>query len=226
MDCASPPAAARPSTLPQWVPFIFLCVVPIQTHCKESSTDLVPPTGRQYSGTLSFTYTVCLFLCGHSLSKLYSLLLFQNCQSLNFSLFSCLLSLSHSWVLHPTPSPTPTLSPSPKKMSVSLTTDIQQEGERGPLIEPCSRGKTSPQPQGTKEGTGEGLEPEDSSPQDAQVGRSGNKPYVYCWSIIMCTCFSLPHFIWLRLPYFNCLRDYRLNCNKCTPFFSPSGICV
>ncbi|XP_044021706.1 R3H domain-containing protein 2 isoform X17 [Siniperca chuatsi] len=53
-------------------------------------------------------------------------------------------------------------------MSMSLTTDIQQEGESGPLIEPCSRGKTSPQPQGTKEGTGEGLEPEDSSPQDAQ----------------------------------------------------------
>ncbi|XP_069390733.1 R3H domain-containing protein 2 isoform X9 [Paralichthys olivaceus] len=53
-------------------------------------------------------------------------------------------------------------------MSVSLTTDIQQEGESGPLIEPCSRGKTSPQPQGTKEGTGEGLEPEDSSSQDAQ----------------------------------------------------------
>ncbi|XP_034441403.1 R3H domain-containing protein 2 isoform X8 [Hippoglossus hippoglossus] len=53
-------------------------------------------------------------------------------------------------------------------MSVSLTTDIQQEGESGLLIEPCSRGKTSPQPQGTKEGTGEGLEPEDSSLQDAQ----------------------------------------------------------
>ncbi|XP_037625487.1 R3H domain-containing protein 2 isoform X12 [Sebastes umbrosus] len=53
-------------------------------------------------------------------------------------------------------------------MSVSVTTDIQQEGESGPLIEPCSRGKTSPQPQGTKEGTGEGLELEDSSPQDAQ----------------------------------------------------------
>ncbi|KAJ4927518.1 hypothetical protein JOQ06_015245 [Pogonophryne albipinna] len=53
-------------------------------------------------------------------------------------------------------------------MSVSLITDIQQEGESGPLIEPCSRGKTSPLPQGTKEGTGEGLEPEDSSPQDAQ----------------------------------------------------------
>ncbi|TNN82244.1 R3H domain-containing protein 2 [Liparis tanakae] len=53
-------------------------------------------------------------------------------------------------------------------MSVSLTTVIQQEGESGPRIEPCSRGKTSPQPQGTKEGTGEGLEPEDSSPQDAQ----------------------------------------------------------
>ncbi|XP_032369330.1 R3H domain-containing protein 2 isoform X17 [Etheostoma spectabile] len=53
-------------------------------------------------------------------------------------------------------------------MSVSLTTDIQQEGESGPVIEPCSRGKTSPQPQGTKEGTGEGLETEDSSPHDAQ----------------------------------------------------------
>uniref|UniRef100_A0A667XSY5 R3H domain containing 2 n=1 Tax=Myripristis murdjan TaxID=586833 RepID=A0A667XSY5_9TELE len=53
-------------------------------------------------------------------------------------------------------------------MSVSLSADIQQEGESGPLIEPCSRGKTSPQPQGTKEGTGEGPEPEDSSPQDAQ----------------------------------------------------------
>ncbi|XP_034388241.1 R3H domain-containing protein 2 isoform X2 [Cyclopterus lumpus] len=53
-------------------------------------------------------------------------------------------------------------------MSVSLTTDIQQEGESGPHIEPCSQGKTSPQPQCTKEGTGEGLEPEDSSPQDAQ----------------------------------------------------------
>ncbi|KAG7494509.1 R3H domain-containing 2 isoform X8 [Solea senegalensis] len=53
-------------------------------------------------------------------------------------------------------------------MSVSLTTDIQQEGESGSLNEPCSRGKTSPQPQGTKEGTGEGLEPEDGSLQDAQ----------------------------------------------------------
>lgn len=53
-------------------------------------------------------------------------------------------------------------------MSVSLTPDIKQEGESGPLIEPCSRGKTSPQPQGTKEGTGEGLELEDISPQDAQ----------------------------------------------------------
>ncbi|XP_034724901.1 R3H domain-containing protein 2 isoform X17 [Etheostoma cragini] len=53
-------------------------------------------------------------------------------------------------------------------MSVSLTADIQQEGESGPVIEPCSRGKTSPQPQGTKEGTGEGLETEDSSPHDAQ----------------------------------------------------------
>ncbi|XP_060899235.1 R3H domain-containing protein 2 isoform X7 [Labrus mixtus] len=53
-------------------------------------------------------------------------------------------------------------------MSVSLTTDIQQEGESGPLIEPGGRGKTSPQPQGIKEGTGEGLEPEESSQQDAQ----------------------------------------------------------
>lgn len=51
---------------------------------------------------------------------------------------------------------------------MSLTPDIKQEGESGPLIEPCSRGKTSPQPQGTKEGTGEGLELEDISPQDAQ----------------------------------------------------------
>lgn len=59
-------------------------------------------------------------------------------------------------------------------MSVSLTTDIQQEGESGPLIEPCSRGKTSPQPQGTKEGTGDGLELDDSSPQDAQVGEADN----------------------------------------------------
>ncbi|XP_054639451.1 R3H domain-containing protein 2 isoform X15 [Dunckerocampus dactyliophorus] len=53
-------------------------------------------------------------------------------------------------------------------MSVSLTADIQKEGESGPLIEPCGRGKTSPQPQGTKEGTGEGLELEDSTPQDVQ----------------------------------------------------------
>ncbi|XP_054608210.2 R3H domain-containing protein 2 isoform X8 [Nothobranchius furzeri] len=53
-------------------------------------------------------------------------------------------------------------------MSVSLTTDIQQEGESGPLIVPCSRGKSSPQPQGTKDGTGEGLEPEDSTSQDPQ----------------------------------------------------------
>uniref|UniRef100_A0A8C6WLX0 R3H domain containing 2 n=1 Tax=Neogobius melanostomus TaxID=47308 RepID=A0A8C6WLX0_9GOBI len=52
-------------------------------------------------------------------------------------------------------------------MSVSLTTDIQQEGESGPLIEPCSRGKTSPQPQGTKEVTGDSQEPEDAGPQDA-----------------------------------------------------------
>ncbi|XP_008318860.1 R3H domain-containing protein 2 isoform X2 [Cynoglossus semilaevis] len=53
-------------------------------------------------------------------------------------------------------------------MSVSLTPDIQQEGESGPHIEPCSRGKTSPQPQGTKEGTGESLEPEDGTLQDLQ----------------------------------------------------------
>uniref|UniRef100_A0A3Q3AZI8 R3H domain containing 2 n=2 Tax=Kryptolebias marmoratus TaxID=37003 RepID=A0A3Q3AZI8_KRYMA len=58
--------------------------------------------------------------------------------------------------------------PSPKKMSVSLTTDIQQEGENGPHIEPYGRGKTSPQLQGTKDGIGEGLEPEDSCPQDSQ----------------------------------------------------------
>ncbi|CAB1453444.1 unnamed protein product [Pleuronectes platessa] len=73
-------------------------------------------------------------------------------------------------LLGPPPNPLPYSHPppSPKKMSVSLTTDIEQEGESGLLIEPCSRGKTSPQPQGTKEGTGEGLEPEDSSLQDAQ----------------------------------------------------------
>lgn len=76
--------------------------------------------------------------------------------------YSCL------WVHNPTPSLIPTLSPSSKKMSVSVTTDIQLEGENGPLIEPCSRGKASPQPQGTKDGAGEGVEPEDSCPQDAQ----------------------------------------------------------
>lgn len=71
---------------------------------------------------------------------------------------------------------------------MSLTTDIQLEGENGPLIEPCSRGKISPQPQGTKEGTGEGLEPEDSSPQDAQVGKSGNiKVLVGFFSPVYCT---------------------------------------
>ncbi|XP_029682340.1 R3H domain-containing protein 2 isoform X14 [Takifugu rubripes] len=59
-------------------------------------------------------------------------------------------------------------------MSVNLTTDIQLEGENGPLIEPCSRGKTSPQPQGTKEGTGDSVEPEDSSPQDAQKRTSNH----------------------------------------------------
>ncbi|MEQ2233808.1 hypothetical protein ILYODFUR_025581 [Ilyodon furcidens] len=64
--------------------------------------------------------------------------------------------------------------PSPKKMSLSLTTDIQQEGESGQQIEPCSRGKTSPQPQGTKDGTGEGPEPDDNYPQDAQQRRATN----------------------------------------------------
>uniref|UniRef100_A0A3Q2PNI1 R3H domain containing 2 n=1 Tax=Fundulus heteroclitus TaxID=8078 RepID=A0A3Q2PNI1_FUNHE len=59
-------------------------------------------------------------------------------------------------------------------MSLSLTTDIQQEGESGLQIEPCSRGKTTPQPQGTKDGTGEGPEPEDNSPQDAQQKRATN----------------------------------------------------
>ncbi|XP_077428529.1 R3H domain-containing protein 2 isoform X3 [Vanacampus margaritifer] len=59
-------------------------------------------------------------------------------------------------------------------MSVSLTPDIQKEGESGPLIEPCGRGKTSPQPQGPKEGTGEGPEPEDSSPQDVQKRASNH----------------------------------------------------
>ncbi|XP_034022014.1 R3H domain-containing protein 2 isoform X3 [Thalassophryne amazonica] len=59
-------------------------------------------------------------------------------------------------------------------MSVSLTTDIQQEGESGPVIQPCNRGKTSPQPQGIKEGTGEGLEHEESSQQDAQKRASNH----------------------------------------------------
>ncbi|XP_036007225.1 R3H domain-containing protein 2 isoform X14 [Fundulus heteroclitus] len=59
-------------------------------------------------------------------------------------------------------------------MSLSLTTDIQQEGESGLQIEPCSRGKTTPQPQGTKDGTGEGPEPDDNSPQDAQQKRATN----------------------------------------------------
>lgn len=74
-------------------------------------------------------------------------------------------------------------------MSVSLTPDIQQEGESGPHIEPCSRGKTSPQPQGTKEGTGESLEPEDGTLQDLQVSNGtldlfGNfeiDQYSYIW---------------------------------------------
>ncbi|XP_054882366.1 R3H domain-containing protein 2 isoform X6 [Poeciliopsis prolifica] len=59
-------------------------------------------------------------------------------------------------------------------MSLSLTTDIQQEGESGLQIEPCSRGKSSPQPQSTKDGTGEGPEPDDNSPQDAQQKRATN----------------------------------------------------
>lgn len=64
-------------------------------------------------------------------------------------------------------------------MSVSLTTDIQQEGESGPLTETCIRGKTTPQVQGTKDGTGEGPELEDP-PQDAQVGFSnGNRTQLH-----------------------------------------------
>ncbi|KAM4741421.1 R3H domain-containing protein 2 isoform 3-T5 [Anableps anableps] len=59
-------------------------------------------------------------------------------------------------------------------MSLSLTTDIQQEGESGLQIEPCSRGKSSPQPQSTKDGTGEGPEPDDNAPQDAQQKRAPN----------------------------------------------------
>lgn len=113
-------------------------------------------------------------------------------------IYSYLCSLSHLWVLNPTPSPIPTLSPSFEKMSVSLTTDIQLEGESGPLIEPCSRGKTSPQPQGTKDGTGEGVEPEDSSPQDAQVGQKWHKwqnkrDSSFFMSVIMCPSFTIPY---------------------------------
>lgn len=137
--------------------------LPVSGSCPptlHSPSHLVPTKGR-YRSILSFPYSLYMCVCVCVNTKLYSV-------------FSYLFSLSHSWVLHPTPSPTPTLSPSLKKMSVSLTTDIQLEGESGPLIEPCSRGKISPQPQGTKEGTGEGLEPEESSPQDAQVGKSGN----------------------------------------------------
>ncbi|XP_038154451.1 R3H domain-containing protein 2 isoform X4 [Cyprinodon tularosa] len=59
-------------------------------------------------------------------------------------------------------------------MSLSLTTDIQPEGESGLQIEPCSRGKSSPQPQGTKDGTGEAPEPDDNSSQDAQQKRATN----------------------------------------------------
>lgn len=123
-----------------------------------------------HSLTLSLSFPFWSFIIKKSLQPLF----FKTVILQNYSIFSCLFFLSHSWVLHPTPSPTPTLSPSLKKMSVSLTTDIQLEGESGPLIEPCSRGKASPQPQGTKEGTGEGLEAEESSPQDAQVGKSVN----------------------------------------------------
>lgn len=117
-------------------------------------------------------HSLCLFcLSLHSFCQVgsHSVQRVQNFPFLYLSSFF-FSSLSHCWVLHPTPSPLPPSPLSPKKMSVSLTTDIQQEGESGPLIEPCSRGKTSPQPQGTKEGTGESLEPDDSSPQDAQVG--------------------------------------------------------
>lgn len=86
--------------------------------------------------------------------------------------FYFLFTVSCSWVCHPTPPQLPpSLPPSLKKMSVNLTTDIQLEGENGPIIEPCSQGKASPQPQGTKEGAGDSVEPEDSSPQDAQVGK-------------------------------------------------------
>lgn len=59
-------------------------------------------------------------------------------------------------------------------MSLSMTTDIQQEGESGLQIELCSRGKSSPQPQSTKDGAGEGPEPDDNSPQDAQQKRATN----------------------------------------------------
>uniref|UniRef100_A0A3B5QYU8 R3H domain containing 2 n=2 Tax=Xiphophorus maculatus TaxID=8083 RepID=A0A3B5QYU8_XIPMA len=82
-------------------------------------------------------------------------------------------SHSHYWVLHQYPPHSHPL-PSPKKMSLSLTTDIQQEGESGLQIEPCSRGKSSPQPQSIKDGTGEGPEPDDNSPQDAQQKRATN----------------------------------------------------
>lgn len=60
-------------------------------------------------------------------------------------------------------------------MSVSLATDVQQEGESGPLAtEPCCRGKGSPQPQAPMEGGVEGQEPDDGSLHDAQVRRHGD----------------------------------------------------
>lgn len=123
---------------------------------------------------------------------------------------SYLCSLSHFWVLNPIPSPIPTLSPSFEKMSVSLTTDIQLEGESGPLIEPCSRGKTSPQPQGTKDGTGEGVEPEDSCPQDAQVGQKWHKCFFL--SVIMCPSFAIPH---NYLKHKCCYREDKLQGSIC-----------
>lgn len=82
----------------------------------------------------------------------------------------------------PFPPTPPTLSLFPVKMSVSLATDIQQEGESGPLVtEPCSRGKGSPQPQAPKEGGGEGQELDDGSMHDAQVRRHGEDGETGVW---------------------------------------------
>ncbi|KAJ3602196.1 hypothetical protein NHX12_029955, partial [Muraenolepis orangiensis] len=61
-------------------------------------------------------------------------------------------------------------------MSVSLATDIRQEGESGPLTEPCSRGKGSPQPQATKDGTPEGLEPDDAQRRASNHSHSRKRP--------------------------------------------------